>query len=336
MKLFQFLRWKKQQIQGNPSEEEMPSVLSDAIFKAMLASDNEDSREALRFLLCACTNREISNVKVINNELSPAYFDAKSPRLDVHVTFNDGEVAALEMQIGKYDDDLRNRAPYYAAMLQSGQLRRGKKYEDIKRVYQIFFLNCELFPESTKLPRRYGYREEKEYDLLTEAVEIIYYELPKLKKKAYAYISGKAGTETLSPDEKWCIFMKYRDNKQMEPLIKKLCREEEGIMCAEKSLSKISWSYKRYMRNVSKIKARMEWEARQAMSKEDLEEERRMLSRTAEEEYRDLLVNGSRNETKREIARKILAEGLTPEFVQKITGLRMCEIIEELQGLIAK
>jgi len=79
----------------------------------------------------------------------------------------------------------------------------------------------------------------------------------------------------------------------------------------------------------------MEWEARQAMSEEDREEERRMLSRTAEEEYRDLLVYGSRNETQCEIARRALAEGLTPEFVQKITGLHMYEI-EELQGLSAK
>ena len=62
------------------------SVLDDVVFKAMLTSDTEDSREALRSLLSACTRREISTVQVVNNDLIPAHLAAKSPRLDVHVT----------------------------------------------------------------------------------------------------------------------------------------------------------------------------------------------------------------------------------------------------------
>ena len=39
-------------------DEPLP-ILNDTVFKAMLASDTEDSREALKSLLCACTGREI-------------------------------------------------------------------------------------------------------------------------------------------------------------------------------------------------------------------------------------------------------------------------------------
>ena len=101
------------------AEDKPLSILNDTVFKVMLSSDTEDSREALRSLLSACTRREISAVQVVNNDLVPAYLGSKSPRLDVHVTFNDGEVADLEMQLGKPGDDLRIRAIEYTAMLLS-------------------------------------------------------------------------------------------------------------------------------------------------------------------------------------------------------------------------
>ena len=81
-----------------------------------------------------------------------AHLNAKSARLDVNIIFNDGEAADLEMQIGKSDDDLGARAALYAAMLLSAQSKKGHPYKEIKRVYQIFFLNCILYPQSKKLP----------------------------------------------------------------------------------------------------------------------------------------------------------------------------------------
>ena len=66
------------------------SVMDDAVFKAVLASDNEDSREALRHLLSACIGREVSTVQVLNNEILPPHLAAKSARLDINLTFNDG------------------------------------------------------------------------------------------------------------------------------------------------------------------------------------------------------------------------------------------------------
>jgi predicted transposase/invertase (TIGR01784 family) len=144
-------------------------LMDDVVFKTMFGSDTEDSREALRSLLSACIRREVTSFRLANNELIPAHLDAKFSRLDVHVIFNDGEAADLEMQMGKSGDDLRSRAALYNAMLLSAQSRKGGSYGEIKRVYQIFFLNCILFPQSDKLPRRYSYREETEHDLLTEA-----------------------------------------------------------------------------------------------------------------------------------------------------------------------
>jgi len=234
------------------------SVLDDVVFKAMLSADNEDSREALRSLLSACTRREVSTVRIVNNDLVPVHLDAKTARLDVHVTFNDGEAADLEMQAGKSDDDLRKRAEYYTAMLLAGQQSKGKPYSRIKRVYQIFFLNCVLFPDSSRLPRRYFSQEEVEHDRLSDATEIIFYELPKLEQRLRDFLSGRIDMETLTEEEKWCIYMRYRHEERAGALIERLCREEEGIMRAEKAVNKVSRDYIRYARKMAEIKNSMD------------------------------------------------------------------------------
>jgi predicted transposase/invertase (TIGR01784 family) len=266
MKYFLFNRIRnarllKQHLRESVEYDKPLSVMEDYGFKAMLTSNTEDSRQALKSLLSACTRREISSFRILNNEILPAHLEAKPARLDVNITFNDGELANLEMQIEKTDDDLKARAIQYAAVLMAGHSVRGQPYGEIKRVYQVFFLNCILFPESNRVPRRYRYLETEEHDHLTDTVEIVFYELPKLEQKVRDYFSGKAGTETLSEEEKWCIYIKYRHEKLAEPLIKELCKKEEGIMFAEKSLSKADRRLEKYLRNMSKMKAEWEREA---------------------------------------------------------------------------
>jgi len=213
-----------------------------------------------------------------------------------------GEVADLEMQIGQSGDDLKARSTVYAAMIQAGQARRGKEYSETKRTYQIFFLNCVLFKGSDKVPRRYGYREETEGDLLTNTVEIIFYELPKLKQRVQDYLAGKTATEALREDEKWCIYMKYRHQGQAEPLIQELCRREAGIMQAERSLGKVSRSYQKYIREMNIAKNEMErWYKNKA----------------------------ARNEEKLEIARKLKARSRPLSEIAEDTGLSL-EAVENL------
>ena len=319
MRLFNFIRPRlstelKRMARENAAQGKPLSVMDDLVFKAMLTSDTDDSREALRSLLSACTHREISEVKVVNNELLPPHLDAKSARLDVNVTFNDGEAADLEMQIGKSDDDLAARSALYAAMLLSAQSKKGNPYKAIKRVYQIFFLNCVLFPQSNKLPRRYHYREETEHDKLTEAVEIIFYEMPKLEQQVRAVAEGKNRVKTLREEEKWCIYMKYRHEERVEPLIKELCREEEGIMRAERALSKVDRDYAKYIRDMNIAKNRMDRAS-------DIYNSRLEGIKEGKAE--------GKAEANLEIARKMKTMGDSTEKVHIITGLP-AEIIEKL------
>jgi len=305
-KRYRFLKELKRLAKENAEQDKPLCIMDNIVFKAMLASDSEDSREALRHLLSACTRREVSGVQVRNSELLPAHLGGKSPRLDVNVTFNDGEAADIEMQMDKTADDLRDRAAFYAAMLQSVQSRRGHAYKEIKRVYQVFFLNCILFPDSDKLPRRYYYMEEKEHDRLTDATEIIFYEMPKLEQRVQEILSGKVDLDTLSKEEEWCIYMRYRHEDRAAKLIEELYRKEEGIMWAERAAAKIDRDYDKAIRKMNEIKNSMDEAQRIYDAKQNAKQEEKL-----------------------EIARKMREMGDSIEKIQAITGLP-AETIEQM------
>jgi len=300
------------------------SIMNDVVFKAMLSADNEDSREALRSLLSACTRRKVSAVKILNNDLVPLHLKAKASRLDVHVTFNDGEKANLEMQARSSDDDLRKRSEYYTSMLVAGQMPKGKLYKDIKAVYQIFFVNDILFPASGKFPQRYYYQEETERTRLSGTSEIIFYELPKLERRFADFQAGKIDISNLTEEEKWCIYMRYRHKESAESVIMRLCQKEEGIMRAEKAVTKLSRDEVRYARRV----ARMKDEYDRAMLYNSVV---RQIEGEVRRKIEDGVQKKERERNSSEIARNALSKGLTPELVHEITGLDL-ETIKDLRS----
>jgi len=270
----------------------------DFVFKTLFSGKDEDSREALRLLLSSCIHRQVQDLHLQNTEILPAFLLGKVFRLDVHVTFNDGEQADIEMQVNRSDDDLKARSLLYASRLFESQLGRGERFKDAKRVYIIFFLDFVLFPQSAKVPRRYVFMEETEHDRLNELIEVIYYEMPKTADAVREYFEGKETLKTLPTEQKWCIYFKYRVEEGMEPLIDELRLEEEGIMRADRALRKIE-------RDREKRARRIFWDNQRLVYNSDI----------------DAAKEKGRMAGREEIARNALAEGLSIEIVQKITGL---------------
>ncbi|GHV43073.1 hypothetical protein AGMMS49546_23610 [Spirochaetia bacterium] len=201
-------------------------------------------------------------------------------------------------------------------------MKRGEKYREAKRVYQIFFLNCELFPGSDKVPRRYFAMEETEHDKLSQDLEIIIYEMPKLKQVVKAYFEGRVELKNLSPEQKWCIYFRYKGNEKMESLIQELCKQEEGIMRADRALSKISRDQEKWAKALFREKAAMDYSSGlYAAGKAG--EERGIATgyQRAEAKYTKLL-----EEKDRETARKMKDDGLPTDKIITYTGLSLEEI----------
>jgi predicted transposase/invertase (TIGR01784 family) len=249
----------RQLARENASQGKPLNILLDVVFKDVFTADSEDSRNALISLLSACTHREVSDVQVKNTEIIPDYLDGKLVRLDVHVVFNDGEAADLEMQMELGDDNTPARAVFYAIRLLSGQAEKGEYYGDIKRVYMFFFINAVLFPDSPLVPRRYTLLEKTTHEPLNDLIEIVFYELPKLEAKVRLVLEGKAEVETLSPEERWCTFFRYQHDESKAELVKLLTGKDGGIMSAEKVLSKASRNYDEWAKALFREKAEMDY-----------------------------------------------------------------------------
>ena len=316
----------RQLAKQNAAEGKLLNPMMDIVFKTLFSGDDDDSREALRSLLSACTGREVADVKVLNSEIQPEHLGAKTVRIDMHASFNDGQMAGLEMQFGSDGDDQKPRAAFGAARLLSGQ-GRGKQYRELKRVYQIFFINSILFPQNGRIPRRYFLMEERDHDILTDVMEVIFYELPKLKAKVQAYCGRRKDSAGFSEEEKWCIYLKYRHKKHAQGLIADLCRKERGIMRAETVLRRVSRDEEQWAKQLFREKAAMDYRSGMGAARDKgiaigydqarLEYEAKAEQTRLEHEQRLAKAEQDRLET----GRTMKADGFSTEQIAKYTGL---------------
>jgi predicted transposase/invertase (TIGR01784 family) len=282
-----------------------PDITTDLVFKLVFSGNSQDSRDALISLLSSCIHRQVSDVQILNSEALPEYLGGKTVRFDILAGFNDGEKANVEMQLSGSKELIATRSACHAAKLLAGQARSGEDYRDIKRVYQIFFLDFTLVPEkeSRKSPRRYGFREETEQDLLTDVVEIVMYEIPKLAETVKLWLNKEVRLEDLRGEALWCIYFLCKAEPDLEPVVRELCRVEEGIMKAEKALRKVSWSERRWANKYMK--------------------EMREMDRRS---YMNLAIEQGKAEKSREIARNCKVLGVPVEQIASATGLSVEEI----------
>ena len=155
----------------------------DVSFKLFLSSPTPESNACLRYFLSATTGREVAKAKVTNSELLPEYRKGKMPRLpcreanefpqaetrggltdlrpvrgasrNVRVServargrnVREANVADIELQLTKADDNQKLRSLYYACKLYAGSLGRGEKYKSTPNVYQIFLIDFDLFED---------------------------------------------------------------------------------------------------------------------------------------------------------------------------------------------
>ena len=149
-------------------------------------------------------------------------------------------------------------------------------------------------------------------------------------------------TPSLTEDKKWCIYMKYHHEELAEPLIRELCSKEEGIMFAEKALTKVDRDYAKAIRNMNIIKNEYERGVRlEAARKEGLAEglaeglEKGLAEGLAEGREKGLaegLAEGlekGHTKEKLEIALKMKKAGRPFDEIAEFTELPM-KTIEEL------
>jgi predicted transposase/invertase (TIGR01784 family) len=293
--------------------EQIPDIRYDQVFKAVFTRDTEKSRGALSDLISALIGKTVAVESIAANE--PPADDSRQRyiRFDVACKTRQGELVNVEMSFNPGADEPA-RLEYYAARLFTGQSLHGKekKYGNLKETYQITILGKDMFFPDNNLTHTFLYYDPDSRVPLGGKTRIITVELVKTKP-----IAGKP-VEEMTNAEAWAVFFTYLTDKEKRAKIVEIINHEEGIAMAVQTLGKFTQSEIDYIQETYRLKRKLDQQSGMAWERERL--------RATKEKVRAAMEKGmekGREAERAEVARNALAQGLTPEFVQKITGLDM-------------
>lgn len=223
-----------------PKDLDVLPPTDDRIFKLLLTPT--DAKPVLIDLISAVIGRTVVDVEVRNNDIPPNDTDEKAERLDVNCVIDDGSQIDLEMQASRIQEandgqyrNLKGKSIYYLCDLHSSQSSKGlRRYDKLARTYQITFCTYTVFPERLEYVNSFSMRHDKDNELLTDALHVIYVELSKLQE-----IIKKSVTD-MSDLEKWAVFFQYASIPQYREAVNEVIASKEALQMAGNILMSIS------------------------------------------------------------------------------------------------
>ena len=278
----------------------------DIVFKGVFTKETKESRGALSSLISALIGRNVKVEAIIANEPPVDDLRQRYLRFDVACRTEKGELVNVEMSLNPKESE-RVRLEYHAAKLFVGQDIHGndKSFEDLKETYQIAILAKKQFFTDEELIHNFIYYDPDNRISLGGKTRIITVELIKTKPIVNKPI------EEMTTSELWAVFFEYLTDEEKRAKMIEIINHEEGIAMAVETMSKITQDQVEYARMCNLLKSELDYqdgmvEARRSGIEEGLE-------------------MGMEQE-KQIIAKNLLSEGSTPEFIHRITGLSLKDI----------
>ena len=133
---------------GRFSKEVVEIVSGLTLFDDDLMSRVFDNNiEATELLLRIIFKRQIKVVKARGQEEIHSYdIDGRTIRLDIMAVDSDGKKIDIEVQTGEKGSEVK-RARYHSSMLDSGMLKKGQDFSEIRDSYVIFIYKHDKFHE---------------------------------------------------------------------------------------------------------------------------------------------------------------------------------------------
>ena len=212
----------------------------DRVFKLILTS--EDTKPVLMDLISSIIKRPVVEVEVRNNEIPSGDTEEKAERFDVNCRIDDGSQVDLEMQASRIQEEsdgehqnLKGKSIYYLCDLHSSQPSKGvRRYDKLARTYQVTFCSYTVFPDRDEYVNSFSLRHDKDNELLSDAIHVVYVELSKLHeimKKAIADMTDL---------EKWSIFFRYASDPTHRETVNEVIASKEVLQMAGNLLMSIS------------------------------------------------------------------------------------------------
>jgi len=212
----------------------------DRVFKLILTK--EEAKPALIDLLSAILGREVIDVEVWSSELLSQSTKEKGEKLDINCTIKDGTQVNLEMQVRRMEEDSKEdpqnqkwRSICYLCALHASQPAKGiPRYDHLAQTWQVTFCMYPVFPHIKDFVNMFSLRNDKNGDLLSDAIHVVYVELSKLRE-----ILRKPVNE-MTDLEKWAIFFRYANVPRYRSVVNQVIESKEALSVASEMLMGIS------------------------------------------------------------------------------------------------
>ena len=285
-----------------PKDAEILPPSDDRIFKRILTTP--DVKPALIDLVSSIIEKPVKDVIIRNSEIPPEDNNEKAERLDVNVRTDDESQVDLEMQASSIEEDpggehlnLKGKSLYYLTDLHSSQPSKGiRRYDKLARTYQVTFCSYTVFPNSPDYINSFSVRNNKTYEQLSDALNVVFVELTKLKKIMEKNVSD------MTDLEKWAVFIRYANESKYRETVNKVVESKEALKVAGSALMSISQD-----------------EVERAVYRSRRMYQTDLQSNLATAEDRGRRLGGQDRAI--EIARNLLSMGMTPDQVLLATGL---------------
>ena len=263
-------------------------------------------KEAIKFL------EILENKAFVANAVN-----GKSCILDVRAVLADGTMVNIEVQL-RNEHNIDRRSMFYWSMTYSESITRGQDYRELPNVIAVNIVDFD-FPSEGNTHTSFHLREDSNpAHILTDALEIHFINMVKWRKQADKDI-------VKNPLHRWLVWL---DAKSPPGLVEEVTVMDRAIMAANEKQELITpdkeeWGlYWRRQMAIMDYNTGINYALEEGLQKG----EQKGLRKGRREGKQE-----GKEEKAIEIARKALAEGMSAEFVQKITGLDIA-IIEGLSG----
>ena len=198
--------------------EDVLNYRNDLFFKYTLSREDEGSIFARNTIIERVTGIRVKESTVMNPNLDPKTIGKKKIILDVHVKDENNQLFCIEMQTTFTETELK-RFEFYGARALNDQLNSGEKYELLKPVHQIIFID-EYPWNNQNLMNHYQMRTEKgEVENKKALIKRSYIHLPVINE-----LVRKQGILKLNDFEQLCFLFENNENdailKTKERLVK--------------------------------------------------------------------------------------------------------------------
>ncbi|MGA1262789.1 MAG: Rpn family recombination-promoting nuclease/putative transposase [Prochlorothrix sp.] len=152
----------------------------------------------------------IVDLEIIDPYQAPPTSGLKDSFLDVKATVSTAtgtETVIIEMQVLNVFA-FQKRVLYNAAKAFCIQLDSGQSYAKLNPVIALTITDFEVFPEHSKVISRYSLREETADSVYTDALQLVFVELPKFTKSL---------EELATLTDQWIYFIKTADTLEVVP-----------------------------------------------------------------------------------------------------------------------